>query len=180
MDRGGEDGMRYQIFKLVLLGLVLLTLSAGPAMAQSSGEAATVAGDAEWNEKEPAEVKDPLAFINRPISAINRIFRKGVLDPLAKAYQFVTPDAAEMALRNVAANLSEPFNVVGALVGGDFEGAGTATTRFLINTSLGAGGLADVATEAGIQYCREDIGQGLAKQGVEPGSTSPHRRMPSC
>jgi ABC-type transporter lipoprotein component MlaA len=32
--------------------------------------------------------------------------------------------------------------------------------RLLVNTTLG---VADLATEAGLQYRREDIGQGLAK-----------------
>lgn len=162
--------------------LVLGTVLAGPALGQSS-DSQTNAGteaaagakpsplDEDFGDTQPkVERSDPLEFINRPIAAINRVLREGIIDPVIKVYKFVTPDAAEIALSNAARNLTEPFTVIGALVAGDTEGAKVASSRFLVNTTLGVAGLADVATEAGLQYCREDIGQGLAKQGVEPGA----------
>ena len=86
-----------------------------------------------------------------------------------QVYKFVTPDVAEIALGNAARNLTEPFSVIGSLIAGDTEGAALSSTRFLVNTTIGMASLADIATEAGLEYCREDIGQGLGKQGVDPG-----------
>jgi phospholipid-binding lipoprotein MlaA len=124
----------------------------------------------DFSDKSGTPRSDPLEFINRPIAAINRLLREGVIDPVVKVYKFVTPDVAEIALSNAARNLTEPFSVIGSLVAGDTEGAKLSGSRFLVNTTLGVAGLADVATEAGLEYCREDIGQGLARQGVEPGT----------
>ena len=116
------------------------------------------------------ETEDSLEEVNRAISAFNRFLRRNVLDPVVKVYKSVTPDPMEQAISNVATNLREPFNVLGSLVAGDEEGAVSSGGRFLINTTLGIGGIRDVATKAGLEYCREDIGQGLATRGVEAGT----------
>ena len=156
-----------------LLGcLVVVVLASAPVSngAAQTTSAAPSLSDEDFSDGAPKTRSDPLEFINRPIAAINRLLREGVIDPVVKVYKFVTPDVAEIALSNAARNLTEPFSVLGSLVAGDTEGAKLAGSRFLVNTTLGVAGLADVATEAGLEYCREDIGQGLAKQGVEPGS----------
>ncbi|MBT5266368.1 MAG: VacJ family lipoprotein [Rhodospirillaceae bacterium] len=173
-----DKRMAFSTVQAIALAVVLTVQAPGDTLAQSASGNQTSASDTakpspldtNWDKEEESR-SDPLEFLNRPISAINRFFRQGVLDPVVKAYKFVTPDAAEMALSAAASNLTEPFSIVGALIGGDLEGAGTATARFVVNTSIGVGGLADVATAAGLNYCREDIGQGLAQQGV---GTGPH------
>ena len=116
------------------------------------------------------EQSDPLELTNRPINAINRLLRQGIIDPVVKAYKFATPDVAEITLRNAARNLTEPFSILGTVVARNTEVAKLSGARFLVNTTLGVTGLADVATEAGLEYCREDIDQGLAKQGVKRGT----------
>jgi phospholipid-binding lipoprotein MlaA len=151
------------IVVIVILG------SLGDLAAQSAG-AEPSPSDEDFSSEETKKRADPLEFINRPIAAVNRLLREGVIDPVVKVYKFVTPDVAEIALSNAARNLTEPFSVLGAVVAGDTEGAKLSGSRFLVNTTLGVAGLADVATEAGLEYCREDIGQGLAKQGVESGT----------
>jgi phospholipid-binding lipoprotein MlaA len=153
----------------ILVALFLATGTITDGLAQSTGTA-PAPSDEDFSEGKSVERSDPLEFINRPIAAVNRLLREGIIDPVVKIYKFVTPDVAEMALSNAARNLSEPFSILGAVVAGDIEGAKLSSSRFLVNTTLGVAGLADVATEAGLQYCREDIGQGLAKRGVEPGT----------
>ncbi|MDA1311438.1 MAG: VacJ family lipoprotein [Proteobacteria bacterium] len=156
----------------LLAGIIALGIGAFPitgTMAQTTGNQLAPA-DENFSDGATVERSYPLEFINRPIAAINRLLRQGVIDPVAKVYKFVTPDVAEIALSNAARNLTEPFSVLGAVIAGDTEGAKLSGARFLVNTTLGVAGLADVATEAGLEYCREDIGQGLAKQGVEPGT----------
>jgi len=138
-------------------------------MPQTTGNQPAPA-DENFSDGETVEWSDPLEFINSLIAAINRLLRQGGIDPVVKVYKFATPDVAEIALSNAARNLTEPFFVLGAVIAGDTEGAKLSGARFLVNTTLGVAGLADVATDAGLEYCREDIGQGLAKQGVEPGT----------
>jgi phospholipid-binding lipoprotein MlaA len=144
----------------ILVALFLATGSITNGLAQTTG-AAPAPSDEDFSDGASVERSDPLEFINRPIAAVNRLLREGIIDPVVKVYKFVTPDVAEIALSNAARNLSEPFSILGAKL---------SSSRFLVDTTLGVAGLADVATEAGLQYCREDIGQGLAKRGVEPGT----------
>ena len=152
-----------------LIVVIVAMGSVGNVSAQSTG-AAPSPSDESFSESKTEKRSDPFEFINRPIAAVNRLLREGIIDPVVKVYKFVTPDVAEIALSNAARNLTEPFSILGAVVAGDTEGAKLSGSRFLVNTTLGVAGLADVATEAGLEYCREDIGQGLAKQGVEPGA----------
>jgi phospholipid-binding lipoprotein MlaA len=152
-----------------LVVLILTIGSIGDVSAQSASGAPSPS-DEDFSNDGTEKRSDPLEFINRPIAAVNRLLREGIIDSVVKVYKFVTPDVAEIALSNAARNLTEPFSILGAAVAGDTEGAKLSGSRFLVNTTLGVAGLADVATEAGLEYCREDIGQGLAKQGGEPGT----------
>ena len=58
---------------------------------------------------------------------------------------------------------------------GDFDNAATATGRFLVNTTIGIGGIRDPATDLGMEPRREDVGQALGARGVPPG---PHVVLP--
>ncbi len=152
---------------IVALGIVVFPITS--TMSQTTGNQPAPA-DENFSDGETVERSDPLEFINWSIVAINRALRQGVIDPVVKVYKFVPPDVAEIALSNAARNLTEPFSILGTVIAGDTEGAKLSGARFLVNTTLGVAGLADVATGAGLEYCREDIGEGLAKQGVEPGT----------
>jgi phospholipid-binding lipoprotein MlaA len=157
------------IWMLGCLFVLFLTMgSIGDVSAQSASGALSPSEE-DFSNDGTEKRSDPLEFINRPIAAVNRLLRQGIIDPAVKIYRFVTPDVAEIALSNAARNLTEPFSILGAVVAGDTAGAKLSGLRFLVNTTIGVAGLADVATEVGLDYCREDIGQGLAKQGVEPG-----------
>ena len=147
--------------------VLLLGLAGAPALATDSKPSPDTA---DFGQDEQVDRKDPLEPINRPIAAFNRFLRQILLDPMVKIYKANTPDPLEQAIKNVASNLREPFNVVGSLVAGEGAAATAAGGRFLINTTLGLGGVRDVATKAGLTYCREDIGQGLANRGVESGT----------
>ena len=78
----------------------------------------------------------------------------------------VMPDKLQEGISNAASNLSEPITVGSSLLQGDTENAGAATKRFLINSTVGLGGLQDKATEMGIEARKEDLGQTMATHGV--------------
>ncbi len=127
-------------------------------------------------DKEKTEgSNDPLETLNRFTSGFNSFLRKGFVDPAVDLYQFVTPDPVEKAISNAASNLSEPLTIGSSLLQGDTENAGNATQRFLINSTVGVGGLGDPATDMGIEARREDLGQALGAHGVEAG---PHIVLP--
>ena len=131
----------------------------------------TAIADEEKNEGN----NDPLETLNRFTSGFNSFLRKGFVDPAVDLYQFVTPDPVEKAISNAASNLSEPLTIGSSLLQGDTENAGNATQRFLINSTVGVGGLGDPATDMGIEARREDLGQALGAHGVEAG---PHIVLP--
>ena len=116
------------------------------------------------------KVEDPLEGINRFTSGFNRIFRGAIVDPLVDGYQAITPEPVQDALGKAAANLNEPVTAVSSFLQGDTENAGNATKRFLINSTLGIGGLNDQATEMGYESRQEDLGQAAGHPGGEAGA----------
>ncbi len=80
------------------------------------------------------------------------------------------PNPLEKGIVNVFSNLNEITNVFNDLLQGKFAQAGNDSGRFLINTTVGVGGLFDVAQRAGLDKSEgEDFGQTLAVWGVGSG-----------
>ena len=115
------------------------------------------------------EINDPLEPMNREILKFNRGFEKVVLTPIAKTYRAVLPAPARKSVYNVLHNLKSPVIFSNDLMQGEGERAGNTLLRFLINSTLGVGGLFDVATRLGIESHDEDFGQTLASHGVGEG-----------
>jgi len=120
-------------------------------------------------------VEDPLEDINRVTSEFNRVVRGAVIDPVIDGYQYVTPQPVQSAVSNIFSNLSEPVTAVSSLLQGDTDNAANATNRFIVNTTIGVGGINDPATGMGMEQRREDLGQAMATNGVAPG---PHLVLP--
>ena len=118
---------------------------------------------------------DPLEPMNRFMSGFNRALRDVLIDPMVDGYKAVTPEPVQHSVSNVLSNLSEPVTAVSSMVQGDAENAGTATTRFLINSTVGFGGTSDRATNMGYVQRREDLGQAFGANGVSAG---PHIVLP--
>lgn len=115
------------------------------------------------------ETNDPLEPLNRAIFGLNEAADIMLIGPAAHTYELIVPDPVRDSVQSFARNLLTPLTIVNNLLQGDVDGAVRATGRFLTNTVLGAGGIADVATQAGMPYEFEDFGQTLAVWGFEPG-----------
>lgn len=126
-------------------------------------------------EDSEATSSDPLEDINRFTSSFNRVFRDVVVDPVVDGYQYITPPDFQQGISNIFSNLSEPVTAVSSLLQGDTENAGNATKRFLMNSTVGIGGIGDAAKDVGIEQRKEDLGQAMAANGVESG---PHIVLP--
>ncbi len=110
---------------------------------------------------------DPLEGFNRGVWGFNRAVDKVALKPVASVYRTITPRPARRGLSRVLSNLSEPFSAINALLQGKPDRAGNSLKRFLINTTIGVGGLADHATGMGYKPTPEDFGQTLAVWGFK-------------
>jgi phospholipid-binding lipoprotein MlaA len=113
--------------------------------------------------------RDPLERINRPIYDFNRAIDRAAVRPAARAYVLLTPEAGRRGVSNFFENVDEPWTAINALLQAKPKAALRAVARFLINTTLGVGGLADHATFFGIERQDEDFGQTLAVWGLGSG-----------
>ena len=113
--------------------------------------------------------KDPLEKINRKIYKADRKLDKAVLRPVAVAYTKVVPQAARRGIANGFSNLTEPESFVNAILEAKPKLALRALARFVINSTLGIGGLADQATKMGLPQVRKDFGQTFATWGIGSG-----------
>lgn len=112
---------------------------------------------------------DPLEKINRPIFWFNDKLDVYLLEPIAKGWDFVVPDRAQGAISDVFDNARFPIDFTNELLQGKPGSAGKALGRFLLNSTLGVGGLFDVAKAAGLPGRQEDFGQTLGVWGVRNG-----------
>ena len=83
--------------------------------------------------------------------------------------RFVVPEVARRGLRRMFVNFNSPSTLVNDLLQFRFADAGQILGRFLLNTSLGIGGIFDVGVEAGWEHHDSDFGQTLARMGVGSG-----------
>lgn len=114
-----------------------------------------------------SEVNDPFEGYNRAVFAFNEVVDKAVIEPVARGYRAVIPTPARKGVRNFLRNLRSPLQIGHQVLQGDFEGAANATTRTVVNTLIGVGGLFDVAGYEGIKHEEEDFGQTFAVWGVK-------------
>ena len=113
--------------------------------------------------------KDPLEGFNRTIWAVNRGADKVVVKPVTQVYRAVAPKPARDGVRNFFANVGEPFSFINNVLQGKPDRAVRNLGRFLINTTVGIGGLFDQASRVGVRPATEDFGQTLAVWGANGG-----------
>ncbi len=114
--------------------------------------------------------EDPLEGWNRGVYAFNEFVDSILLEPLARGYKAVMPARAERGVSNAIRNLGEPVNMLNSLLQGDVEQGLNSFWRFILNTTLGVGGLFDFAAHnSSLVYRDEDFGQTLGVWGVGSG-----------
>ncbi|NBB70020.1 MAG: VacJ family lipoprotein [Alphaproteobacteria bacterium] len=113
--------------------------------------------------------EDPLEPLNRKIFGFNQVVDGAFVEPAAIMYEGVVPGFVRARVHNVFLNLTEPVNLLNAALQGNGERFGDAFGRLFINTTLGFGGLFDVAANLEPPYDRhyasEDFGQTMAVWG---------------
>ena len=112
---------------------------------------------------------DPWEPVNRPIYSFNRGFDAVTTKPLAKGYEKVVPKPVRKSVTNFFKNLRTPGSSVNNFLQGKPKRGFTELARFVFNSTIGVGGLFDVATAGGIESNFEDIGQTAAVWGVPSG-----------
>lgn len=127
-----------------------------------------------------AQAKDSLAYAPDPIEGWNRFWYSFndkmyyyFWKPLAKGYGHVIPEKPRGWVRNFFRNLIFPVRFINCILQGKFEAAGLQTSKFIFNTTIGLGGLADVtegrAKTRPMPDGEEDFGQTLGYWGMGNG-----------
>ena len=146
--------------KIIKIFLITIFLSSS-AFAGSDGEIKL--------SKKAKPAKDCFEKVNRASFALNQGLDKVIFKPVAKGYRSL-PSPVKSGTNNAITNLSNLITIPNNVLQGEFKKAGINTGRFVINTTIGILGLADVAEGMGFsQYEKEDYGQSLAVAGVGPG-----------
>jgi phospholipid-binding lipoprotein MlaA len=116
------------------------------------------------------EEYDPWEPFNEKMFSFNYKLDRYVLKPVAKGYNVVVPDRLQQMIDSGFDNLLVVQRVVNNLLQWRLKGASAEMGRFLINSTLGIGGLFDIAKqEFGLQKTRVDFGQTLGIWGMSPG-----------
>jgi len=114
-------------------------------------------------------VNDPYEGTNRKIFNFNHKLDTAVMKPVAKAYVWITPDPLQDGIHNFLGNLDEPITFANNLLQADIKRGADTVARFTVNSTIGIGGLINVASKIGIPADKEDFGLTLAHWGVGEG-----------
>ena len=112
---------------------------------------------------------DPFEEINRTTFKINNSLDKSIARPVAKTYRSLTPDFLEKGISNVIFNIEDISICLNNLLQGKVKNGFSDVGRIIINSSLGIGGIFDIASSVGLAKHDEDFGQTLAVWGVPHG-----------
>jgi len=122
-----------------------------------------------FDDEEEVIVFDPIEPVNRGIFWFNDKMYFYLLKPVAKVYR-VVPERARVSVSKFFSNIYTPIRLVNALLQLKFKDTGTEFARFVMNTTIGIGGLFDPAKKyAGLEKKEEDFGQTLGRYGAGPG-----------
>ena len=150
--------------KRLAVPLLAFGLALGLSACATRPDPADAEAVAEFNA-----TNDPLEPLNRASYFVHDGVDTLVLRPAAEIYRVFLPPELRTAIRNVLANLRTPVILVNDLLQGDTQRAATTMGRFLVNTTVGIGGIFDRATDFGLLGHTEDFGQTLAVWGAPEG-----------
>ena len=113
---------------------------------------------------------DPHESFNRKSYGFTDVIDRNILEPVADVYMEHVPHAIQRPIGNFYRNLSYPNVALNAFLQGKFRQGFEDSLRFIINSTIGLFGLADMAGHMGFKENDEDFGQTLAVWGLNSGS----------
>ena len=158
----------------LVLAMVIWTVQAGllcvPAIAEEPLEEVVVKDSKLTLEDADTEDYDPWEAFNEKMFNFNYKLDRYVIKPVAKVYNEIVLPGERQALHNAYDNVAMPRRFINSLLQGKFKGATREIARFVINSTLGVAGLADVAKyQFHLEKSDEDTGQTFGFYGAGPG-----------
>jgi phospholipid-binding lipoprotein MlaA len=109
---------------------------------------------------------DAMEKLNRSVFVRNQQFNQVVLYPTAKILRDTVPEPVRDSIDAFTVNLNEPFVFANDILQLRFPAAATTLGRFLLNSTIGIGGIIDVASKEGLIRQTGDFGQTLYVWGI--------------
>jgi phospholipid-binding lipoprotein MlaA len=151
-----DHPLRLGLSELFVFSVLILSGCAHPDTAQQAGT---------YEE----DFNDPLEDVNRKTFEFNQFVDRNAIVPVAKAYRDTVPDPVRDSLRDFLNNLRAPIIFANDALQGQFQQAGETMGRFVINSTIGMGGVVDVAGRWGVPFHEADLGLTLGTWGIPEG-----------
>jgi phospholipid-binding lipoprotein MlaA len=124
----------------------------------------------EGAKEEILVVPDPLYYFNKGMFHVNDKLYFWLLKPVARGWRAVIPELFRTGIQNFFYNLRFPQRFISSVLQGKGKKAEMELTRFLLNTTVGIGGLGNPAKKyPELNPSEEDLGQTFAVWGVGNG-----------
>lgn len=114
-------------------------------------------------------ISDPYEASNRQAHEINKSLDKNIIRPMAIVYGDITPIKLQSVVNNMSMNFSLPRYSVNYILQGELKNASKSSMKFLVNSTLGVGGIYDFSSHLGIKSEKTDFGETMAKWGFREG-----------
>ncbi len=124
----------------------------------------------EFSSEETTLLIDPLSGYNRFMTSFNDNIFTYALNPISKGYATIAPEPIRDSLSSFIYNLQFPIRFINNILQGKFQNTSDELERFIVNSTVGIGGLFDpAATYMHIPAHNEDFGQTLGHYGIGAG-----------
>ena len=115
-------------------------------------------------------IKDPYENYNRFMQGVNDGMYSYMIEPVATVYRDWIPLSVRLGILNIFANAASPVNFVSSLVQGDLDKAVRVIGRLVVNSTVGLGGIFDVAGNYyDLKPVNEDFEQALGSYDIASG-----------
>lgn len=121
------------------------------------------------SEEESPSISDPIAPLNKVMFHVNDKLYFWMLKPVTQGYVYIIPEDFRIVFGNVYDNFKAPARAINNLLQFRLLAAGNELIRFFFNSTVGIGGLSDVAGALGIKKQEADFGQTLGHYGIGHG-----------
>jgi len=120
-----------------------------------------------FSDEDPCLQGDPYEKFNRRFYEVTEDIDRGIFEPVADSYIENIPDSVRESVGNFYSNLAYPNVALNALLQGKVKQGIGDGLRFIVNTTVGLGGIFDPAASLGLKKNDEDFGQTLGVWGVD-------------
>lgn len=152
-----------------IAAMVALCVIAAPLAARATEDAEDYADALDDSYYLTDGNNDPFESYNRAVFAFNRTLDGVLIKPMALMYRAAVPQLARDGVGNVLENLTSPVVSANAFLQLDPQHGFVMFWRFILNSTLGIGGIFDFADTVGLHYRYEDFGQTLGAAGMGSG-----------